>query len=142
MADYRKRIAEAIAFARESVGVSQRELADRLKRDKRTLQKWEKGEMKLSLEDFFEIFEALRVPVEPYSKWIRHPVIDNYNEAVEAGTLTEPNAPQPNMEILIACYEASVESIREGRNQYALGDLQDRRASQKETDAEKSEKSK
>ena len=203
MADYRKRIAEAIAFARESAGLSQRELADRLKRDKRTLQKWEKGEMKLSLE-------------EPYSKWIRHPelfprgmpdivrtstdrkrdalvtyyreqaspveieqdyyiffgdhgsnfygmrqqrvanlqtplrdrkricrqVIDNYNEAVEAGTLTEPNAPQPNMEILIACYEASVESIREGRNQYALGDLQDRRASQKETDAEKSEKSK
>ena len=216
MADYRKRIAEAIAFARESAGLSQRELADRLKRDKRTLQKWEKGEIKLSLEDFFEIFEALRVPVEPYSKWIRHPelfprgmpdivrtstdrkrdalvtyyreqaspveieqdyyiffgdhgsnfygmrqqrvanlqtplrdrkricrqVIDNYNEAVEAGTLTEPNAPQPNMEILIACYEASVESIREGRNQYALGDLQDRRASQKETDAEKSEKSK
>ena len=39
MADYRKRIAEAIAFARESAGVSQRELADRLKRDKRTLQK-------------------------------------------------------------------------------------------------------
>lgn len=57
---------------------------------------------------------------------------------MEAGTLTEPNAPQPNMEILIACYEASVESIREGWNQYALGDLQDRKISPKENDVEKS----
>lgn len=200
MPDYRRRIAEAITFARESVGVSQRELADRIGRDKRTLQKWEKGEMKVSLEDFVRIFEALRLSVEPYSKWIRHPdlfprgmeditdfdtnqkraalvtyygrqasplevdqdyyilfgdhgsnnygirqqqianlqtplrdrkricrqIIDNYNEAVESGTLTDPEAPRPNMEILIACYEASVESIRQGENRYSLGDLTER----------------
>ena len=197
MPDYRKRIAEAIAFARESAGVSQRELADRMGRDKRTLQKWEKGEMKVSLEDFLEVFEALRLSVEPYSKWIRYPelfprgmedirhfntdrqrtalvtyyadqaspieveqeyyilfgdhgsnyygmrqqrianlqtplrdrkricrqIIDNYHEAVESGTLTDPDAPQPIMEILTACYEASVESIREGKNHYTLGQL-------------------
>ena len=197
MPDYRKRIAEAITFARESVGVSQRELADRIGRDKRTLQKWEKGEMKISLEDFVRIFEALRLSVEPYSKWIRHPdlfprgmedindfdtnqkraalvafygrqaspleveqdyyilfgdhgsnyygirqqqlanlqtplrdrkricrqIIDNYNEAVEAKTLTDPDAPQPNMGILLACYEASVASIRQGENRYSIGDI-------------------
>ena len=73
MSEYRLRVAEAIVAARESVDVSQRELADRLGRDKRTIQKWEKGEMKIALEDFLEIFEALKVQVEPYSKWIRHP---------------------------------------------------------------------
>lgn len=72
MSEYRLRVAEAIVAARESVDVSQRELADRLGRDKRTIQKWEKGEMKIALEDFLEIFEALKVQVEPYSKWVRH----------------------------------------------------------------------
>lgn len=197
MPDYRKRIAEAITFARESVGVSQRELADRIGRDKRTLQKWEKGEMKVSLEDFVRIFEALRLSVEPYSKWIQHPdlfprgmkditeidtnqqraalvtyygrqaspleieqdyyilfgdhgsnsygirqqqianlqtplrdrkricrqIIDNYNEALESDTLTDPDAPHPNMDILVACYEASVESVRQGENRYTLSSL-------------------
>ena len=65
MSEYRLRVAEAIVAARESVDVSQRELADRLGRDKRTIQKWEKGEMKIALEDFLEIFEALKVHVEP-----------------------------------------------------------------------------
>lgn len=212
MPDYRKRIAEAITFARESVGVSQRELADRIGRDKRTLQKWEKGEMKISLEDFVRIFEALRLSVEPYSKWIRHPdlfprgmedindfdtnqkraalvafygrqaspleveqdyyilfgdhgsnyygirqqqlanlqtplrdrkricrqIIDNYNEAVEAKTLTDPDAPQPNMGILLACYEASVESIRQGENRYSIGDIGEQDATtEKEKDKNK-----
>ena len=73
MSEYRLRVAEAIVAARESVDVSQRELADRLGRDKRTIQKWEKGEMKIALEDFLEIFDALKVQMEPYSKWIRHP---------------------------------------------------------------------
>ena len=50
MSEYRLRVAEAIVAARESVDVSQRELADRLGRDKRTIQKWEKGEMKIALE--------------------------------------------------------------------------------------------
>ena len=212
MPDYRKRIAEAITFARESVGVSQRELADRIGRDKRTLQKWEKGEMKISLEDFVRIFEALRLSVEPSSKWIRHPdlfprgmedindfdtnqkraalvafygrqaspleveqdyyllfgdhgsnyygirqqqlanlqtplrdrkricrqIIDNYNEAVEAKTLTDPDAPQPNMVILLACYEASVESIRQGENRYSIGDIGEQDATtEKEKDQNK-----
>ena len=35
----------------------QRELAERLGRDKRTVQKWESGEMKISMEDFLEIFD-------------------------------------------------------------------------------------
>ena len=49
--DYR--VAEAIVTAaREAAGVSQRELADRLGRDKRTIQKWEKGEMKIALRGF------------------------------------------------------------------------------------------
>ena len=65
MSEYRLRVAEAIVAARESVDVSQRELADRLGRDKRTIQKWEKGEMKIALEDFLEIFDALKVQVEP-----------------------------------------------------------------------------
>ena len=73
MTDYRIRIGEAIAFARNSVGRSQQELADLLGRDKRTLQKWEKGEIKISLEDFFAVFEALRLPAGPYAKWVRHP---------------------------------------------------------------------
>ena len=194
MADYRKRIAEAIAFARESAGVSQRELADRLKRDKRTLQKWEKGEMKIALEDFLAFFDALKVQVEPYSKWIRHPelfpnglsdilqystdkkrkalgdfyrcqaspmeveqeyyflyadhgsdyhgmyqqwmanlmtplrdrrricaqVIDNYTEAQATGTIADPDAPQPNMEVLKACYEAGSQSVQQGENAYTM----------------------
>ena len=49
--------------AREAAGVSQRELADRLGRDKRTIQKWEKGEMKIALEDFLAVFDALKVQV-------------------------------------------------------------------------------
>ena len=73
MTGYRGRIARSLVSARESADVSQRELAERLGHDKRTVQKWESGEMKISLEDFLEIFDALHVAVEPYSKWIRHP---------------------------------------------------------------------
>ena len=194
MSEYRLRVAEAIVAARESVDVSQRELADRLGRDKRTIQKWEKGEMKIALEDFLEIFEALKVQVEPYSKRIRHPelfpngladirgfatdkkrgaladfykcqaspleveqeyyflfadhgsdyhgmyqqwmanlmtplrdrrricaqVIDNYTEARATGTIADPDAPQPNMEVLKACYEASFQSVQQGENAYTM----------------------
>lgn len=197
MLEYRLRVAEAIVAARESVDVSQRELADRLGRDKRTIQKWEKGEMKIALEDFLEIFGALKVQVEPYSKWIRHPelfpngladirgfatdkkrsaladfykrqaspleveqeyyflfanhgsscdgmyqqwmanlmtplrdrkricgqIIDNYNEALATGAITDPDAPQPNMDVLRACYEASSQSVQNGDNGYALSGL-------------------
>lgn len=194
MSEYRLRVAEAIVAARESVDVSQRELADRLGRDKRTIQKWEKGEMKIALEDFLEIFDALKVQVEPYSKWIRHPelfpngledirgfatdkkrgaladfykhqaspleveqeyyflfadhgsdyhgmyqqwmanlmtplrdrrricaqVIDNYTEAQATGTIADPDAPQPNMEVLKACYEAVSQSVQQGENAYTM----------------------
>ena len=194
MTEYRKRIAEAIINAREAVEVSQRELAERLGHDKRTVQKWESGEMKISLEDFLEIFDALHVAVEPYSKWIRHPelfpngitdikgfnhdqrrtalvhyyaqqaspteveqayyiqfadhgsdyygirqqcianlqtplrdrrricgqIISNYNEAKDLGVMTDPDGPQPNMEILMACYHASAQSVREGSNRYSI----------------------
>lgn len=189
MSAYRYRVAEAMTAAREAAGVSQRELADRLGRDKRTIQKWEKGEMKIALEDFLAVFDALKVQVEPYSKWIRHPelfpnglsdilqystdkkraalgdfycrqaspmeveqeyyflfadhgmyqqwmanlltplrdrrricaqVIENYNEALATGTITDPDAPQPNMEVLQACYEASAQSIQNGANGYTM----------------------
>ena len=59
MVEHRIRVAEAIAAARQDAGVSQRALAERLGRDKRTIQKWEKGEMKITLEDFLDIFDAL-----------------------------------------------------------------------------------
>ena len=51
MVEHRIRVAEAIAAARQDAGVSQRDLAERLGRDRRTIQKWEKGEMKITLED-------------------------------------------------------------------------------------------
>ena len=191
---YRYRVAEAMTAAREAAGVSQRELADRLGRDKRTIQKWEKGEMKIALEDFLAVFDALKVQVEPYSKWIRHPelfpnglsdilqystdkkrtvlgdfyrrqaspmeveqeyyflyadhgsdyhgmyqqwmanpmtplrdrrricaqVIDNYTEAQATGTIADPDAPQPNMEVLKACYEAVSQSVQQGENAYTM----------------------
>ena len=194
MSAYRYRVAEAMTAAREAAGVSQRELADRLGRDKRTIQKWEKGEMKIALEDFLAVFDALKVQVEPYSKWIRHPelfpnglsdilqystdkkraalgdfyrcqaspmeveqeyyflfanhgsscdgmyqqwmanlmtplrdrrricaqVIDNYTEAQATGTIADPDAPQPNMEVLKACYEASFQSVQQGENAYTM----------------------
>lgn len=197
----RTRIGEAIVHARKRAGLSQQELADLLGRDKRTLQKWEKGEIKIALEDFFEVFVVLQLPVSPYAKWIRHPelfphgledmehfsldskraaladyyttqaspleieqlyfilfgdhgsnyygicqqcianlqtplrdrkrisgqVIDNYLEAQSAGTLTAPDGPQPNMALLQACYEASVESIRQGRNRYSIEDVDEYR---------------
>ena len=34
--------------------------------------------------------------------------------------LTDPNGPQPNMDILLACYRASAESVRNGSNRYAI----------------------
>lgn len=197
MSAYRYRVAEAMTAAREAAGVSQRELADRLGRDKRTIQKWEKGEMKIALEDFLDIFDALKIPVEAYSKWIRNPelfprgladirgfstdkkrsaladyyehqaspleveqeyyflfanhgsscdgmyqqwmanlmtplrdrkricgqIIDNYNEALATGAITDPDAPQPNMDVLRACYEASSQSVQNGDNGYALSGL-------------------
>ena len=59
MVEHRIRVAEAIVAARQDAGVSQRDLAERLGRDRRTIQKWEKGEMKITLEDFLDIFDAL-----------------------------------------------------------------------------------
>lgn len=47
-------------------------------------------------------------------------IIGNYYEARELGALTDPNGPQPNMDILLACYRASAESVRNGSNRYAI----------------------
>lgn len=71
--NYRNRIGEAIAFARNVAGRSQQELADMLGRDKRTIQKWERGEIRIALEDFLDVFDTLHLPVGPYEMWIRHP---------------------------------------------------------------------
>ena len=54
MTNYRNRIGEAIAFARNVAGRSQQELADMLGRDKRTIQKWERGEIRIALEDYLD----------------------------------------------------------------------------------------
>ena len=47
-------------------------------------------------------------------------IIENYNEALATGTITDPDAPQPNMEVLQACYEASAQSIQSGANGYTM----------------------
>lgn len=44
-----------------------------LGRDKRTIQKWERGEIRIALEDFLDVFDTLHLPVGPYEMWIRHP---------------------------------------------------------------------
>lgn len=52
-------------------------------------------------------------------------VIDNYNEAKLTGTIADPDAPQPNMEVLLACYEASFQSIQNGDAGYVLATMDD-----------------
>ena len=47
-------------------------------------------------------------------------IIENYYEALATGTITDPDAPQPNMEVLQACYEASGQSIQSGANGYTM----------------------
>ena len=39
------------------------------------------------------------------------------------GAITDPDAPQPNMDVLRACYEASSQSVQNGDNGYALSGL-------------------
>lgn len=73
MKEYRKRIAETIVTAREMADVSQRQLAGLLGRDRRTIQKWESGEIRLLVEDYLGIFDVLNVNLELFSKWLRHP---------------------------------------------------------------------
>ena len=50
-------------------------------------------------------------------------IIDNYNEALATGSITDPDAPQPNMDVLRACYEASSQSVQNGDSGYALSGL-------------------
>ena len=59
-------------------------------------------------------------------KRIAGQILEHYQEAVDTGTLTDPEAPQPDMEILKACYRACVESVQAGENRYTLGVLPDR----------------
>ena len=197
MTDYRIRAGEAIAFARNSVGKSQQELANLLGRDKRTVQKWEKGEIRVTMEDFCAVLDVLNLPDELYFRWVCHPrlfpngvedlkkldpddkreslveyyarqaspveveqayfvlfvdhgsnhfgmrqqqianlqtplrdrkricaqIIDNYNEAKAAHTLTDPDGPQPIMEVLEACYDASAVSVERGDNRYSISSV-------------------
>ena len=44
-----------------------------LGRDKRTIQKWERGEIRIALEDYLDVFDTLHLPVGPYEMWVRHP---------------------------------------------------------------------
>lgn len=192
---YRIRAGEAIAFARNSVGKSQQELANLLGRDKRTVQKWEKGEIRVTMEDFCAVLDALNLPDELYFRWVCHPelfpngvedlkkldpddkreslveyyawqaslveveqayfvlfsdhgsnhfgmrqqqianlqtplrdrkricaqIIENYNYAKATRTLTDPDGPQPLMEVLEACYDASAVSVERGDNRYSIG---------------------
>lgn len=73
MKEYRKRIAETIVTAREMADVSQRQLAGLLGRDRRTIQKWESGEIRLLVEDYLGIFDVLNVNLELFSKWLLPP---------------------------------------------------------------------
>ena len=197
MKEYRKRIAKTIVTAREMADVSQRQLAGLLGRDRRTIQKWESGEIRLLVEDYLGIFDVLNVNLELFSKWLRHPelfpnglgdiqhlssdrkrqaiaayyansaapveieqefyllfgnhgsdccgmlqeiianlqtplkerrricgqILSTYSEAVKLGCLTDPDAPQPVLKILLACYNASAESLQAGRNGYAVNRL-------------------
>ena len=41
----------------------------------------------------------------------------------QLGCLTDPDAPQPVLKILLACYNASAESLQAGRNGYAVNHL-------------------
>ena len=47
-------------------------------------------------------------------------VLDNYTEAQATGTIADPDAPQPNMEVLKACYEAVSQSVQQGENAYTM----------------------
>ena len=197
MKEYRKRIAETIVTAREMADVSQRQLAGLLGRDRRTIQKWESGEIRLLVEDYLGIFDVLNVNLDLFSKWLRHPelfpnglgdishlssdckrqavaayyascaapveieqkfyllfgnhgsdccgmlqeiianlqtplkerrricgqILSTYSEAVKLGCLTDPGAPRPVLDILLACYNASAESLQAGRNGYAVNRL-------------------
>ena len=46
--------------------------------------------------------------------------LTGYQEAKYLGQLTDPDGPQPDMDYLIACYNASTESVRHGLSSYNL----------------------
>ena len=73
MTNYRTRFGEAIAFARTVAGRSQQELAHMRGRANRTIQKWERGEIRIAVEDYLDVFDTLHLPVGPDEMWIRHP---------------------------------------------------------------------
>lgn len=153
MTNYRNRIGEAIAFARNVAGRSQQELADMLGRDKRTIQKWERGEIRIALADYYlhqaapleieqeyyilfgdhgsnscgirqEQLANLQTPLRD-RKRIVNQIIDNYYEARAIGHLTDPEGQQPVMPILEACYDASARSVEANENRYSIGSIED-----------------
>ncbi len=70
---YRDRIAKVLMIAREQAGVSQRELARRLKKSTRTIQTRETGESPVSFSDFLGTMNALNVHPWPYFFQIVYP---------------------------------------------------------------------
>lgn len=101
------------------MGKSQQELANLLGRDKRTVQKWEKGEIRVTMEDFCAVLDALNLPDELYFRWVCHPEL--FPNGVEDLKKLDPDGPQPLMEVLEACYDASAVSVERGDNRYSIG---------------------
>lgn len=95
MTNYRNRIGEAIAFARNVAGRSQQEL-----------------------------LANLQTPLRD-RKRIVNQIIDNYYEARAIGHLTDPEGQQPVMPILEACYDASARSVEANENRYSIGSIED-----------------
>ena len=69
-----------------------------------------------------EVIANLQTPLKERRR-ICGQILSTYSEAVKLGCLTDPGAPQPVQEILLACYNASAESLQAGRNGYAVNHL-------------------
>ena len=69
-----------------------------------------------------EIIANLQTPLKERRR-ICGQILSTYSEAVKLGCLTDPDAPRPVWEILLACYNASAESLQAGRNGYAVNRL-------------------
>ena len=63
---------EALIRARKKAGVTQTELADRLRRGQSFVSKYERGERRLDVVEFFEVAGAIGIdPVALLKNWVR-----------------------------------------------------------------------
>jgi transcriptional regulator with XRE-family HTH domain len=68
------RFRELLTEARESAGLTQSELAERLKRPQSYVSKFERGERRLDVVEFLEVADALRInPFNVLKRLIRPP---------------------------------------------------------------------